>query len=34
MMAPPQGRIGIVATNGQAHLALTGGAAKLLGNNL
>jgi LDH2 family malate/lactate/ureidoglycolate dehydrogenase len=33
MMALPQDMIGIVATNGQAHLAPTGGAQKLLGNN-
>lgn len=33
MMALSQEMIGIVATNGQAHLAPTGGAEKLLGNN-
>ena len=33
MMAIPNDMIGIALTNGQAHLAPTGGAAKLLGNN-
>jgi LDH2 family malate/lactate/ureidoglycolate dehydrogenase len=33
MMAIPHDMIGIALTNGQAHLAPTGGAAKLLGNN-
>jgi LDH2 family malate/lactate/ureidoglycolate dehydrogenase len=33
MMAVPHDMIGIALTNGQAHLAPTGGAAKLLGNN-